>query len=71
MAIIYKNYKKLIDKDIKKKDIEVRANVSRYTINKGENVTIDILEKICTTLGCSIEDIMEFVPNKDGDNKRG
>ena len=67
MAISYKRlWKKLIDKDMKKKDLEVKANVSHYTINKlnkGENVTTDVLEKICMALDCSIEDIMEIVPD--------
>lgn len=74
MAVSYKKlWKKLIDKDMKKKDLEVRAQVSHYTINKlnkGENVTTDILEKICKALECSIEDIMEFVPDKDNVKKK-
>ena len=57
----------LIDKDMKKKDLEFQAKISHYTINKlnrGENVNVDTLEKICRTLNCSIEDIVEFVPDK-------
>ncbi len=69
MAVSYKKlWKLLIDKDMKKKELEQRANVSHYTVSKmyrGENVTIDILERICKALDCSIDDVMEFVPDKE------
>ena len=65
MAVSYKKlWKLLIDKDLKKKDLETLAGVSHYTINKlnrGENVTTDILGRICKALGCTVDDIMEFV----------
>ena len=65
MEISYKKlWKLLIDKDMKKKDLSMRANISTYTLSKlskGENVTTDILLKICKTLNCSFEDIMEIV----------
>ncbi|HBT65438.1 MAG TPA: XRE family transcriptional regulator, partial [Ruminococcaceae bacterium] len=41
--------------------------VSHYTINKlnrGDNVTTDVLAKICATLGCEIGDIMEIIPDE-------
>lgn len=64
MAVSYKKlWKLLIDKDMKKKDLEEKAGVSHYVINKlthGDNVTTDVLGKICKTLDCSIEEIMEF-----------
>lgn len=67
MATSYKKlWKMLIDKDLKKKDLEKMAGVSHYTINKlnkGENITTDVLEKICTALECTASDIMEFVPD--------
>lgn len=67
MATSYKKlWKMLIDKDLKKKDLENMAGVSHYTINKlnkGENITTDVLEKICTALDCTANDIMEFVPD--------
>lgn len=69
MTISYKKlWKKLIDMDLKKKDLESLSGVSHYTINKlnkGENVTTDVLGKICKALNCSIEDIMEFVPDTE------
>lgn len=68
MAASYKKlWKLLIDKDMKKKDLEEQAHISHYTMNKlnhGANVTTDILERICDALNCSTDDIMEFIPDK-------
>ena len=65
MAESYKKlWKLLIDRDLKKKDLETMARVSHYTMNKlthGDNVTTDVLGRICNALGCSLDDIMEFV----------
>ena len=66
MAASYKRlWKLLIDKDLKKKDLCEMANISTYTIgkmNRGDNITTDVLVRICSALNCSIEDIMEIVP---------
>ena len=49
MDVSYKRlWKLLIDRDMKKKDLAEKANLSNYTINKmnkGENVNTDTLEK--------------------------
>lgn len=64
MAISYKRlWHVLLDKNMHKKDLEYKANLSRYTMNKlnhDENVSTEVLEKICKTLNCSVNDIMEF-----------
>ena len=64
MAISYnKLWKLLIDKNMNKKDLRLAAGVSTSVIaklGKGENVTTDILLKICDTLNCDIADIMEL-----------
>ena len=42
-----------------------KANISDYTIrklNRGDNVTTDVLVRICQALDCHIEDIMEVLP---------
>ena len=66
MAVSYKKlWKLLIDKDIKKKDLSAKAGVSPATITKmGKNghVTTEVLVKICAALECSVEDIMEIIP---------
>ena len=68
MSACYKKlWKLLIDKDLKKKDLAKIANISNYTVTKltrGENVTTDVLGKICAALNCGVEDIMEFVDEK-------
>ena len=64
MSISYKRlWKLLIDKDMKKKDLEEKAGISHYTINKlnrGENVTTDVLARICDALDCTMDDILEI-----------
>lgn len=70
MAVSYKKlWKLLIDKDIKKKDLSVKAGVSPATITKmgkGGHVTTEVLVKICTALECTMNDIVEIVPDAQG-----
>lgn len=67
MAISYKKlWKLLIDKDMKKKDLQKVAGVSAASITKlakNEHVSTEIIEKICTALQCDVSDIMEMVEN--------
>ena len=70
MAVSYKKlWKLLIDKDIKKKDLSAKAGVSPATITKmgkdGAVVSSDVLVKICTALGCTMDDIVEIIPEKE------
>lgn len=71
MAVSYKRlWKLLIDKDMKKKDLIEKAHISSYTLNKlnrGENVNVNILVRICEALDCPIESIMEIVPDAGTD----
>ena len=68
MAISYKKlWKLLIDKDMMKKDLRAKTGVSTTTmsrLSKDENVSAEILSKICTALNCDIGDIVEFVPDR-------
>ena len=66
------NYKKLwhilIDRDMKKKDLEEAAQLTHYQMTKlanNKNVTTDVLGRICKVLNCNTDDIMEFVENED------
>lgn len=65
MSVSYKKlWKILIDRDMKKKDLSEIANISNYTIgklNRGDNVTTDVLVKICRALNCTMDDIMEIL----------
>ena len=66
MAVSYKRlWHLLLDRDMKKKDLIELAHISDYTIrklNRGDNVTTDVLVKICRALDCSLDDIVEILP---------
>lgn len=70
--ISYKKlWKMLIDKDMKKKDLCLVAGISHASVaklGKNENVTMEVLVKICTALKCDIGDIVEFIPIERGMN---
>ena len=65
MRISYnKLWKLLIDKNMNKQDLKEQSGVSAASIaklGKGENITTDVLLKICETLNCHIEDILETI----------
>ena len=47
----------------KKKDLEEMAGISHYVmhkLNNGENVTVDVIGKICLALDCTADEILEF-----------
>ena len=73
MRISYnKLWKLLIDKDTTKMELKDAAGVSATSIaklGKGGNITTDVLLKICETLNCHIEDILETID--DGRMKGG
>ncbi len=63
-----KLWKLLFDRDMKKKDLCEKAGISHASmakLGKNENVTTDILLKICDALNCDIGDIMEVVDDSD------
>lgn len=68
MAVSYKKlWKLLIDKDMKKKELCAKAGISPSSLTKmGKNrhVTTEVLAKICTTLECGVDDIMEIISDK-------
>ena len=73
--ISYKKlWKLLIDKDMLKKDLAQKAQISPTSIaklSKNENVNTEILQKICNALECDVCDIMEMVEsnsNTEGEN---
>ena len=70
MAASYKKlFKLLIDRDMKKKELAEKAGISIATITKmgkdGAVVSSDVLVKICTALECTMDDIVEIVPEKN------
>ncbi len=74
METSYKKlWKILIDRDMSKSELRVRAHISSVTLaklGKGESVTTGILVRICRVLDCNIGDIMDVLPeNKDNAKK--
>ena len=69
MKMSYKKlWKLLIDKDMKKTDLRNKAGISSSSlakIGKNENVTTDVLLRICEALECNLNDIAESVPDDD------
>lgn len=68
MPVSYKKlWKLLIDRDMKKKDLCQAAGISHASIaklGKNENITTDVLVKICNALACDISDIIEIEPQR-------
>lgn len=59
-----KLFKKLIDIEMKNTELMEKAKVSKstfYKIKNGENVTTDVLLRICNVLECDIEEIVECI----------
>lgn len=73
MEVSYKKlWKILIDKDMKKKGLQVAARISWASVtklSKGENVSMDVLMKVCKALECNIGDIMDLIPSDDDFDK--
>ena len=63
-----KLWKLLIDKNMNKKKLREITGISAASIaklGKGENVTTDVLLRICKELDCDISDIMEVVKDDE------
>lgn len=65
MRISYnKLWKLLVDKNMSKNDLKATAGISSASVaklGKGENITTDVLLKICESLNVHLEDIMETI----------
>lgn len=66
MDISYKKlWKLLIDKDMKKKDLQAESGISWSSVtklSKNEPVSMEVLIKVCKALQCDIGDIVELIP---------
>ena len=65
MVSYNKLWKLLIDKGLNKKELIKLSGVSSSSVakmTKGQNVTTDVLCKICEVLECDFKDIMEYIP---------
>jgi len=76
MSIIsYNNlFKLMIDKGIKKTELAKKADISQTTLaklSKNQYVSMDVLVKICVSLDCSFDAIVEIVRTNNEENKSG
>lgn len=73
MAVIYDGlWKMLKDKKMYKKDLITELGISSATLAKmgrGENVSMEVLQKICELMNCNIGDIVSF--EKEESNSKG
>ena len=64
----YKNlFKMLIDVDMKNTELMEKAKISKstfYKMKNGENITTDVLLRVCDVLGCDVSDIVECVNDR-------
>ena len=69
MSVSYKKlWKLLIDKEMTKVELREKAGISTGTLaqlGKNENVTTDVLVKVCEALDCDIADIMEMEKHEE------
>lgn len=65
MGVSYKKlFKLMIDRDMKKKDLRELAGIGNSTMTKlanNENVTMEVIAKICNALDCRMDDIVEII----------
>ena len=65
MAVSYnKLWKLLVDKNMNKTDLRVKADIGTATLAKlGKNqpVSMDVMMKICGALNCNIADVMDII----------
>lgn len=64
MGVSYKKlFKLLIDRDLKKKDLQEMTGLSSASITKmakNENVNMEVVVKVCEALQVDVGDIMEI-----------
>jgi len=65
MSVTYKKLRlMLVEKNMKKKDLQEQAGLTHHEMLKLRNdmsITTDTIGKICKTLDCQADDIMEFI----------
>lgn len=58
----------LLDRNMKKKDLQEKAGLTNYAmlkLSRNENVSTEIIGKICRALGCTTDQIIEFIPEEE------
>jgi Predicted transcriptional regulator len=69
MDVCYnKLFKLLIDKSMRKTEFGKAVGISQGTLaklSKNETVSMDVIIRICRTLNCTVDDIMDIVPSPE------
>ena len=72
MAVSYnKLWKKLIDLEMSRSELRVKAGISTRQLaklGKNENVTTDVLVKVCKALDCNVAEIMDITDQTEENN---
>lgn len=72
MNVSYKKlWKLLIDKNMIKKELREQAGLTTNVIaklGKDQNVSTEVLCKICKALNCGLDDIIEIIPDEEEDS---
>ena len=67
-------WKLMIDRKLMKKDVIAMAGITTNAMAKmgrDENVSIEVIRKICNALNCKVEDVVEFIPESgDSDEQK-
>lgn len=67
MDVCYnKLFKMLIDEGLKKGEFRKKVGISEGTLSKlsrNENVSMDVIVKICREMNCTVDDIMDVLPS--------
>lgn len=72
MAVSYnKLWKKLIDLEMSRSELRVKAGISTRQLaklGKNENVTTDVLVRVCQALDCNVAEIMDITDQTEENN---
>lgn len=67
-----KLWKMLIDQKLKRTDLITMADLSSATLakmGKDQQVSMDVITRICNALACNVGDMMDIVPSDDKEKK--
>ena len=71
MAVSYKKlFHMLIDRNITAAELQKEAGYSANIstrMRRDEYVSLESMEKICRALGCRVDDVVEFIPNRENE----
>ena len=63
-------FRLLLERDMSKTQLKNGVSLSPNVmskLSKGEYVSMEVIERICKYLNCRIEDVVEILPDKDGE----